>query len=146
MIKKINGNNDVNFYIEFEKEKVLKYFYVFEKLISLLLFSIFICVLRVLPKKYTISKIFRSRYFIFISRTGFIIICTYQSLVYISYCLFQFHIKITHIMIFNITIGLYTIITLVSFLISILFEIPIRIIIKNLLKDNDNNDGKKYKK
>ncbi len=146
MIKKINRNNDVNFYIEFEKEKVLKYFYVFEKLISLLLFSIFICVLRVLPKKYTISKIFRSRYFIFISRTGFIIICTYQSLVYISYCLFQFHIKITHIMIFNITIGLYTIITLVSFLISILFEIPIRIIIKNLLKDNDNKDGKKYKK
>ena len=146
MIKKINRNNDINFYIEFEKEKVLKIFYVFEKLISLLLFSIFICILRVLPKKFTISKIFRSPYFIFISRTGFIIICTYQSLVYISYCLFQFHVKITHIMTFNITIGLYTIITLVSFLISILFEIPIRIIIKNLLKDNDNNDGKKYKK
>ena len=127
---------DYNFSIEMKEHSYLYFIYYFEKLINIVLFSFFVCLLLVLPKKYMISKFFRSSIFTIIGRAGFIIICIYQSLIYVSYCLFQLHVKISIIMIFNLTTGLYAVISVFAIIIIIFIEMPFRIIIKNLLKED----------
>jgi hypothetical protein len=127
---------DDNFAIEMKKHSYLYFIYYYEKLINVVFFFFFVCLLLVLPKRYMISKFFRSSIFNIISRAGFIIICIYQSLIYVSYCLFQLHVKISNIMIFNLTTGLYAVISVFAIIIIIFVEMPFRIIIKNLLKDD----------
>ena len=131
-----NMQCEENFTFKLKGNYALFLFYFFEKLINVFLFIFFICLILVFPKKHKISKFFNSSIFNPISRSGFFFICSYQSFLFIFYCLFQLKIKISFYIIINIIIGLYAIIGFSSFIFTILAEMPFRIIIKNLLKDD----------
>ena len=82
-----------NFDIKLEKKShPLFVFYFFEKIINIFLFIFFICLILVFPKKYKLFKILRSTVFIPLSRAGFFVTCSYQSLIFILYCLFELKI------------------------------------------------------
>ena len=118
----------------------LKILYFTEKNINAFLFIFFICLIFVFPKKYKIIRALKSNFFIPISRSGFFITCTHQSLIYILFCLFQLRIKINFFIIFHIVLGLFIIIVLLSALSTILIELPLRILFKNIAKKGENEE------
>ena len=128
-----------NFRFTLKENYELFLFYSFEKLINVFLFIFFLCLILVFPKKHKISKLFNSSIYNHISRSGLLFICSYQSLLFIIYCLIQLKIKIGIIFIINIIIGFYVIIVTLSIIFTLLIELPFRIIIKNLLKDDKQN-------
>ena len=135
-------NENTIYSIIMDKDKyfyILNFLYFFEKLINAFLFFFFICLILVLPQRYSIIKFMKSLFFIPISRAGFFMTCTYQSLIYILYCLFQLKVKMGFLVIFYIMIGFYTIIVFFCILATIFIELPFRILIKNLLNDDSND-------
>jgi hypothetical protein len=116
--------------------------YYWERLISTILFSFFILLISVIHKKFLLIKILKSNFFISISRVGFVVTCAYQSMTFIFFCLFQLRIKNAFFIILYVAIGFYILIIIFSFIITIFFELPLRIIIKNIVKslENDEND------
>ena len=88
-----------------------------------------------MPRDSTLIKIMTSSFFIPISRAGFFVTCTYESLIYILYSLFQLKVKLGFLVISYIMLGFYTIIAIFCIYASILIEFPFRVIIKNLLKE-----------
>ena len=119
--------------------QILEFLYCFEKIINSYLFFFFICILAVFPRDSLLIKIMTSSFFIPISRAGFFFTCTYESLIYTLYCLFQLKVKLGFLVISYIMIGFYTIIAIFCIYASILIEFPFRVIIKNLLKDESTN-------
>ena len=144
IFKYYHRDKDDSFY-DFDissKVHLLKLLYFFEKIIHNFLFIIFVCLVLVLPKKNYFSKIMRSNIFLIISRSGFFIVCIYQSLIYMLYCLFQIEIEIGNLMIFYITLGLYIMIVCFSAIGTIIVEFPFRIIVKNFLKKVEKEESK----
>ena len=108
--------------------------YYWDKIINVILFSFFILLISVIKKKFLLIKILKSNFFIPISRVGFFVTCGYQSMVFIFFCLFQLRIKNAFFIILYIAIGFYILIIIFSLFITILIELPFRIIIKNIVK------------
>ena len=121
---------------------ILHLLYFSEKIINVFLFIFFICLISVFSRKFKLIKCLRSTLFIPISRAGFFIVCTYQSLIYILYCLFQLKIQIGFIMIIDIFLAFYILIIFSCIVFSILIEFPLRIIIKNLTRDEQKDKNK----
>ena len=135
----LNIYNKSEYSIYIENHHILKFLFFFEKIINSYLFFFFICILIVLPRDSTLIKIMTSSFFIPISRAGFFVTCTYESLIYILYSLFQLKVKLGFLVICYIMLGFYTIIAIFCIYASILIEFPFRVIIKNLLKDESAN-------
>ena len=117
--------------------------YYWDKLINVILFSFFILLISAIQRKFLLIKILKSNFFIPVSRVGFVVTCAYQSMTFIFFCLFQLRIKNAFFIILYVAIGFYILIIIFSFIITILFELPLRIIIKNIVKsqENEGNDG-----
>ena len=131
------------FKIEIEsKFHILYLLYLSEKIINVFLFIFFISLVLVFSKKFKFIKCLRNTLFIPISRAGFFIICTYQSLIYILYCLFQLKIQIGFFMIIDIFTAFYILIIFCCIVFSIIVEFPLRIIIKNLTRDGQKDKNK----
>ena len=84
----------------------------------------------------------RAPLFIPISRSGFFIACSYQSIIYFLYCLFQLKIKIGFLIIIDIFLAFYTLIIVFCILATIIVELPFRILIKNLMRDEQKDKNK----
>lgn len=118
----------------------LKIYFLYEKHIFVIIFFIMNTILIVLPKKKGFKNIINSSFIIAIGRVGFTITCLYYFLCY--FCFSSFFIKVKfHIPTFVlISIGNFLIIFFVCFICNIIFELPIRIAVKKLLRINN----KKY--
>ena len=112
--------------------------YYWDKLINVILFSFFILLISAIQRKFLLIKILKSNFFIPVSRVGFVVTCAYQSMTFIFFCLFQLRIKNAFFIILYVAIGFYILIIIFSFIITILFELPLRIIIKNIVKSQEN--------
>ena len=125
---------DTDFDIELTTFK--KIYFLYEKHIFIIIFFIMNSVLIVLPKKKGFKYIINSNLIIAIGRAGFTITCLYYFICY--FCFSSFFIKVKfHITTFLlISIGNFLIIFIVCFLSNIIFELPIRIAIKKLLRIN----------
>ena len=135
-----NIGDDINkYYISTNKYKILEFLYFYEKIINSYLFFFCICILIAFPRDSILIKIMTSSFFIPISRAGFFVTCTYESLIYILYSLFQLKVKLGFLVISYIMLGFYTIIAIFCIYASILIEFPFRVIIKNLLKEESTS-------
>ena len=135
----IENNFDFKVDSKFHPFKLL---FFFEKIFNVFLFIITICFLLVLPKDYLLIRIMNSHVFLSISRAGLFTICLHESFIYISYSLFQLEIHIGFFMVSYIVLGLYILIIFLSVLGTILIELPFRIIFKNLLKGDENDESR----
>ena len=114
----------------------MKFYFLYEKHIFILLFFIINVVLITYPKKKNFKNIINSGIFIAIGRAGFTIICLYFFLSYLCFCNYFIKVKF-HIPTFVlISIGNFLIIFIACFFCNIIFELPVRILVKKLLRNN----------
>jgi hypothetical protein len=114
----------------------LKLYFVYEKHISIILFFITTVILITIQKKGFFKTIINSRIITALSRNGFTITCLYFFLSYFTFCTFFIKIKF-HIPTFLlISIGNFLIIFFICCMINIIIELPLRMMVKKLLRMN----------
>lgn len=119
-----------------ELNSSIKYLFLYEKHIFILLFFIINLMLITHPKKRNFQNIINSGIFIAIGRIGFTIICLCVFLSYLCFCNYFIKVKF-HIPTFVlISIGNFLIIFIACFSFNIIFEIPLRILVKKLIRKN----------
>ena len=133
--KKENDENyDRNYVLEMDFDNVLKGYFLFEKHIFLLLFFIISLLLVTFRKKGLFKQIIRSKLINSISRVGFLIICLSYILNNFIFCVFLLKIKLDIPIFIIFSIGNFLIIFVFCILVHITFELPIRMIIKKILR------------
>ena len=142
-LKKDDPNFDRNYVLEMELDNVLKFYFLFERHIFLILFFIICITLITLPRKRIFKKLINSTFVTAVSRAGFTIVCLSYILTNFSFCGFIIKIKFSIPTFIIISIGNFLIIFVVCILINIVFELPIRIFVKTILRlgirKNKNN-------
>ena len=139
--QKEDTNFDRNYVLEMNLDGFLKFYFYFEKHFFLILFFIICVTLITLPKSGIFKKLIRSSLITTISRSGFIIICLCYIISNFSFCGFLIKIKFNIPTFIIISVGNFVIIFVISLLLNITFELPIRIIVKKILRLGKN--GKK---
>ena len=124
-------------HFELDLSTKIKLYYYYEKHIFIILFFIINIVLLTMPKKGLFKKFINLRMFFAISRSGFTIVCLYYFIGYVCFSSFYIQVKF-HIPTFIlISIGNLLIVFIICFLINIIFELPLKIAVKKLLKLNN---------
>lgn len=150
--KKQKGNKDYdpnferNYYLEMKFNWVLQGYFLFEKHFFLIFFFIICITLITFPKNGIFDSLINSKLITVISRTGFTMVC-------LSYILSNFFfiglnkIKFSILSFVILSIGNFLIIFFISFFLNIIFELPLRRIVKKLLriKSSQYNIKLKYK-
>ena len=136
-----NGYTLLNkkFYNSFSKSKIDFLYY---KHISLILFFVINIIIITLPKKGIYKQVVNIKLFTVLSRIGFTITCLYFIFSYFSFCEFLVKIKFNIITFILISIGNFLIVIIICLFFNIIFELPIRIVIKKLLRRNKINKNK----
>ena len=120
----------------------LKYYFLFERYSFLILFFIINIIMITLPKKGFYKKLVNFNLNIAISRTGFIILCLYYIFGFFSFCGFLIKLKFNFYAFFITSIGNFLILFFVCFMINIVFELPLRKLIKTLLRNEFSKNKK----
>ena len=129
--------NDDNQFTDIKLSIWVKLYFYYEKHFFIIFFFIITLLLNSLINKDNI--IINIKFLYLISRSGFAIICQHYFLSYISLSTYFIKVKF-HILIFLlISVGNFIIISLFSFIWNIVFEIPIKIVIKKSLRIKDEN-------
>ena len=132
-------NSDRNYVLSMEFNWVLKGYFLFEKHIFLILFFIICSILITIKQKGIFKRLFKSTLITAISRTGFTMVCLSYILANFSFCGFLVKIKFNIPTFIIISIGNFLIIFVICLLINIVFELPIRIFVKKILRLNNKN-------
>ena len=83
--------------------------------------------------------------FVLIDRTNFTFIHTIQLVMYTSYCIFNFQLKLSYQNLWIITLGLFVIICVYNTVLTAIILLPFKVAFKKLTKkcfENKNNDKK----
>ena len=112
----------------------LKFYFLFERHFFLILFFFINVILITYPKKGFYKKLINSGIITAISRTGFIITCLYYIIGNFSFCVFLIKIKFNLITFFIISTGNFIILFIFCFILNSVFDLPLRIGIKKLLR------------
>ena len=136
-----NGYTLLNkkFYNSFSSSKIDFLYY---KHISLILFFVINIIIITLPKKGIYKQVVNIKLFTCLSRIGFTVTCLYYIFSYFSFCEFLVKIKYNIITFTLISIGNFLIVIIICLFFNIIFELPIRIVIKKLLRRNKANKNK----
>ena len=118
--------------------------FLYYKHISLILFFLINIIIITLPKKGLYKKIINIKLFTVLSRIGFTISCLYFIFSYFSFCEFLVKIKFNIITFILISIGNFLIVIIICLCFNIIFELPLRIVIKKLLRRNKINKNKVF--
>jgi len=127
-------NSTENYYKTLEENDLRKYYFLFGKHAFILIFFIINLILMTLPKKGLYKTLVKLKLNNALSKTGFTFICLYQIIVYFSFTGFLVKIKFNLTAFVLISIGNFLIVFIFCLLLDILFELPIRIIIKKILR------------
>ena len=120
------------FKLTIESNSVLQFFYVYESAFNGIFFSIFICCY--LFNKNLPLNIFQSEFFVSITRMSFIIFNLFNVIPNLFFSLNLIQIFMTYKNIFIISLTLFGINIVLSLIIAIMVFVPIRIVIKSILK------------
>ena len=131
---KYDRNFERNYILEMDFGWILKGYFLFEKHVFLILLFFISLILMTFPERGLFYKLISSKMITLISRVGFTIICICYILTYFSFCGFLIKIKFRIFSFIIISIGIYLIILVVSILLNIAFELPIRMFIKKILR------------
>ena len=142
--KERNKHEDVlnynrNYVLLMEFNLVLKGYFLFEKHIFLILFFIICLMLLTARKKGIIKSLIKSTLITAISRAGFTMVCLSYILVNFTFCGFLVKIKFNIPTFIIISIGNFLIVFVICLSINVVFELPIRICIKKILRLNNKN-------
>ena len=118
----------------FKLEKTSKFYFLFGKHIFIIFFFIINLILITLPKKGLYKTLVKLRLNNALSKTGFTIICLYQILAYFSFTGFLVKIKFNLSTFILISIGNFLIVFNFCLFLNIIFELPIRMIIKKIIR------------
>ena len=118
---------------------VLKGYFLFEKHIFLILFFIICLILITMRQKGIFKSLSKSTLITAISRAGFTMVCLSYIIVNFSFSGYLVKIKFNIPTFIIISIGNFLIVFVICLLINIVFELPIRIFIKKILRLNNKN-------
>lgn len=142
---KYDEDYDSNNVLEMKFDKTLKGYFLFERHFSLIFFFFFCLLLSSIPKKGTFRKLIKSKIVTSISRVGFTFFCLCYILSNLSFCGFLIKIKFSLSTFFIISLGNFLIIFVVCAMITITMDLPLRILIKKLVRQYSNSDfGRSY--
>ena len=105
-----------------------------EKHICLLLFCFITILLITIPKKGAFRSFISSKIFVSTSRIGFIVLCVSNALTYFSFLIFSIRVKLYVPTFIIISVGNFLIFYILCFVSDTLTELPLRIIIKKLMR------------
>lgn len=125
-----------NFYIK--NNGLFVFFYNYEKEIFALLFGIIIMMTMVITKNNLFSK---KNYFTLFNRISFAFFCILNAFIYISNSLFSFKIELKNQSLIFFVIGMVFMTTILATVITILYELPLRIWIRKLSQYIENRDN-----
>ena len=130
-------DNDETINIELTQRftNILKYYFYFERHSFLILFFIINLIMITLPKKGLYKKLISFKLNIAISRTGFIIVCLYYIFGFFYFCGFLIKLKFNFYTFFIMSIGNFLIIFFFCFIVNIVFELPLRKLIKKIIRN-----------
>ena len=133
---KYDEDYDSNYILEMKFDKTLKGYFLFERHFILILFFFFCLILNSLPKKGIFRQLIKSKIVTIISRVGFTMFCLCYIISNLSFCAFLIKIKFSLTTFFIISLGNFLIIFVVCLMITIAFDLPLRILIKKILRRN----------
>ena len=111
-------------------------FFIFEKKIFILVFSLFLLILFINSGMNFIKNFLKNEIFVMISRISFCFICLIESINYLFYGVYDVQIYLNLQNLFSITLGLLLLTLLLSGVMMTLFEMPLRMLIKRNFKIN----------
>jgi hypothetical protein len=135
MLKLKNEAN--NLLLDFNSINILIFLY--EKKINIILFAIMTLVLIFSSEKLLIKYLLKSRIFITFSRISFPFICL-DIFVYLFFTMYDIKIYWNYQNIFIISFALYCILIFFNFILSSLFELPVRIVYKKYMRGQVNKN------
>jgi hypothetical protein len=128
----------LNYEIENFQIKITKLIYIYflyEKHAFIILFLIINVILLTWSKKGLLKRISNSYFFIAVSRIGFTMICISQFSNYFSFCFFFIKVKYHLTTFILISIGNFLIFFVPCFLFNVVVELPLRMLIKKILRN-----------
>ena len=114
------------------------FFFYFEKFTFAFFFFFLNLFILVFPNDSLIKEILSNEIFIIFERVSFSFFCLCDSIIFLAFSIFFLKINISHFNILIYSIGLYLILLILSLIITILIEYPIRIFIKLLIRRKPN--------
>ena len=125
-------------------EGFIKFIFFYEKNLCCIFFFIFLLMLIVFPNDSVLIKFFNLNFFVIFDRIGFSIFCTHNFFIIASFCVFYLDFKINITNIVLTSFGQFILFTVVNVLVVCSFELPLRILIKNLWNKNITEEFKNY--
>ena len=120
----------------------IKFIFLYEKNLCCIFFFIILLMIIVIPADNPLIKFFNLNFFVLFDRIGFSIFCTHNFFVIASFCVFYLDFKINVTNIVLTSFGQFILLTIVNVLVVCSFELPLRILIKNLMNKNIINEFK----
>ena len=115
-------------------DKYYRYSFIYEKIGFLFFYFIMLVFMITLPKKGIIRDIMNFKVVIALNRMGFAIICTVYATTYFAFLLFFVRVKLSIPTCLLISLGNLIFNTLVVFLIYSIYELPVSVFVKKLLR------------
>jgi hypothetical protein len=116
----------------------LKYCFMYEKIVFILVFFFLNLIMITLPNKGILRFLMNSRIVVFISRIGFLFTCTVYALTYFSFLLYDLKVKLYVPTIMVMSFANFLHIILECFFIFSLIELPLAVIIKKIVRIGRN--------
>jgi hypothetical protein len=138
-IKLFSQAGEISHNFDIEVNDTIKFFYIYERKIFLFFFVLMILILLLYPKVTSLKHFVQSTLFIPFSRINFACLCILDTCVYLFYSAFNIEIFLNLQNLFLISVGLTVYISTLGTILWMLFELPFRIIYKNIVKKDVKN-------
>jgi hypothetical protein len=117
------------------------FMFLHEKQLYMIVYFVMVIVVITLPKKCTLRTFMQSRFFIITSRMGFFITCIVEAFTYLSSLVFSIKVKLYVPTLAIISFGNFLQAFIFCFLFIVSTELPLRMLIKKLLRINRNKEN-----
>ena len=121
-------------------DRFLQFIFFYEKNLCCIFFFIFLLMLIVIPNENVLIKFLN--FFVIFDRIGFSIFCTHNFFIIASFCVFYLDFKINITNIILTSFGQFILLTVFNVFLVCSFELPVRIVIKNILNRNITKEFK----
>ena len=119
------------------KDSIIKAFFYYEKIIFAYIFFILSIFIIVYPKDSAFIQLMKTNIFIMIERISTPFLCISEWLVYFVFSTYRFQLNLSYQNLLFLAIGITMIIIVVSLIITISIEMPIRKLVKYLLREKN---------
>ena len=126
-----------------EKNLFLKLCNIYEKNVFAIFFSLLIIFLLVIDDDAPVSKLINSNFFVLFERINLEYFCCIEFIIYVNFSVFHYNLTLTHQNLFYTTIGFAIFANLITMVIIIVFELPLRKFTKDFIKNYLTNENKR---